>query len=58
MHTPHKKSVLCRLAVGALTVGLAGGLTTGVASAAPTHGEYKASLGKFFSCKEHNYPWC
>lgn len=58
MHTPHKKSVLRRLALGALTVGLAGGLTTGVASAAPTHGDNKAALGKFFSCNEHNFPWC
>lgn len=58
MSTPPKKSLIRRLAVGALTVGLSAGLTTGVASAAPAHGEYKAALGKVFSCSEHNYPWC
>ncbi|WP_291473693.1 hypothetical protein [Corynebacterium sp.] len=58
MNTPHRKSVLRRLAIGALTVGLSAGLTTGVASAAPTHGDYKASLGQVFACGEHNYPWC
>lgn len=58
MSTPRTKSVLRRLAVGALTVTLSAGLTTGVASAAPTHGENKAALGQIFSCKEHNWPWC
>lgn len=54
MHAPHKKSLLRRLAVGALTVGLSAGLTT----AGPTHGDYKASLGQIFACGKHNYPWC
>ncbi|WP_297007026.1 hypothetical protein [uncultured Corynebacterium sp.] len=58
MSASHRRSLLRRLAVGTLTVGLSAGLTTGVASAAPSHGDYKASLGHIFSCSEHNYPWC
>lgn len=59
MSAPRRTTpLLRRLAVGAVTVAVASGLSVGAASASTTGAQHKASLGQAFSCTQHNFPWC
>lgn len=55
---PRSTSLPRRLAVGAVTVVVASGLSVGAASASTTGAHYKSSLGSIFSCQKHHHFYC